>query len=118
MNDRLVLFALFAHVTAGAAGTGNSDGETAGVRAHDVVGDVVCFLLFRIVGMADGEFGLYDAAMEHLLHGGVADLLLQLQHGMHGLRGRSQGWRMGRVAGFGFGFCDALYRMFHATPRF
>jgi hypothetical protein len=43
---------------------------------------MVCFLLFGIVGMADGVLGLNHAATQQFLHGLIARLLLQLEHGM------------------------------------
>jgi hypothetical protein len=63
------------------------------MRAHNAIGNMISFALFRIIRLAYGELGVNDACAQQLLHGLIANLLLHFHSGMRGglrLNGRAR----------------------------
>ena len=107
------MLALFAHFFAGRAGARRASGF-----AHDGIGDAVGFLLFGVIGIADGELGLKKPGAKELPHGLVTGELLQLQ-GRRKRRGggrssaavaRYGGTRLVLLGGFGDAFHEGNSR--------
>src|ERR1700722_19632943 len=103
MDSRLIFLAFLALLAASAAGTRGCGWKASSMRTHDPVGDMVCFAFFGIVWMADCELGLDYPVAEHLLHGIVAGLLLELEHGMQRLRGQDRARDVRWATAFGLG---------------
>lgn len=85
------------------------------VRAHDLMSNPIGFVLFGIVGLADGQLGLDQTAAQKFLYCLVPSLLLQLKHGMQRRAGghgpcRGTGWAGASMSSV----LRAFDRVFHA----